>query len=160
MDQPFSIRRIEETDRDWLAKAVGGLDRVVSRGRLTEGVSRLPGLVAERDGRPQGYACLRIEGEQMEVVALESFEQWQGAGSALLDAARLEARRAGCRRLWLITTNDNLDAIRFYQRRGWEWVGFHRDAVTEGRKLKPEIDEVGAYGIPIRHEIEFEAPGS
>jgi Acetyltransferase (GNAT) family len=36
----------------------------------------------------------------------------------LLAAVAEEAVRRGARRLWLITSNDNLDALRFYQRRG------------------------------------------
>ena len=63
---------------------------------------------------------------------------------------------AGCRRLWLITTNDNLAALRFYQRRGFELVAVHRRAVAAARRLKPEIPLVGAHGIPIRDEIELE----
>ena len=49
-------------------------------------------------------------------------------------------------------------ALRLYQRAGWDWVGWHRDAVTEQRVLKPELPEAGAHGIPIRHEIELEYP--
>ena len=70
---------------------------------------------------------------------LHSLVRRAGVGPALLDGARAEAARAGCSRLWLITTNDNVEAIRFYQRCGWDWVGFHRDALTESRRLKPGI---------------------
>jgi ribosomal protein S18 acetylase RimI-like enzyme len=90
-------------------------------------------------------------------VVIRSIDQWEGVGTALIHAVEEEAERQGCRRAWLITTNDNREAIRFYQRRGWDWVAFHRDAVTRGRRLKPEISELGAFGIPIRHELEFEA---
>jgi hypothetical protein len=55
-----------------------------------------------------------------------------------------------------VTTNDNAPAIRFYQRRGWDLVALHRDAVNESRRLKPEIPATGVDGIPIRHELEFE----
>ncbi len=122
-------------------------------------MSALPGAIAERGGRPAGVVLWRIEDDELEVVAIWSLERRQGVGTKLLRAAEDEARRAGCRRAWLVSTNDNLDAIGFYQRQGWELVRLHRDAVTEGRKLKPEIAELGAYGIPIRHELEFEAPG-
>ena len=155
------VRPIRAGDRAWLADALRsewGSLAVVSRGRLTEDASRLPGLMAERDGRPAGYALLRIEGEAGEVVVLHSLVRRAGVGRALLDEARAEAARAGCSRLWLITTNDNLEAIRFYQRCGWDWAGFHRDALTESRRLKPEIPETGAHGIPLRHELVFEAP--
>jgi hypothetical protein len=58
--------------------------------------------------------------------------------------------------VWLVTTNDNLDALRFYQRRGLRLVAVHAGAVDEARRLKPEIARVGEYGIPIRDEIELE----
>lgn len=155
------VRAIEERDRGWIREAVAaawGSDRVVSRGRMTESLSASPGLVAEREGEPVGYTLVRVEAGELEVLALHSLREREGVGTALLETLESEARRAGCRRVWLVTTNDNLDAIRFYQRRGWRWVAFHRDAVIEARKLKPEIAEHGAYGIPIRHELEFEAP--
>ncbi len=155
------VRAIDSCDRGWIAEATiaaWGSDRVVSRGRLTENLSASPGLVAEHDGERAGFALVRVEAGELEVLALRSLREREGVGTALLSTLEVEARRAGCRRVWLVTTNDNLDAIRFYQRRGWRWVAFHRDAVIEARKLKPEIAELGAYGIPIRHELEFEAP--
>jgi GNAT superfamily N-acetyltransferase len=66
------------------------------------------------------------------------------------------ARAAGCRRLWLITTNDNLPALRFYQKRGFVLVRLHRGAVAGSRRLKPEIPLTGSEGIPIRDELELE----
>jgi GNAT superfamily N-acetyltransferase len=154
------VRPAGAEDRGWIADALRsewGSVAVVSRGRLTEDASALPGLVAELDGRAAGYAMLRLEGDAGEVVALHALERGAGVGSALLDGARAEAARAGCARLWLITTNDNVEAIRFYQRRGWDWVGFDRDALTASRRLKPEIPETGEHGIALRHEIVFEA---
>ena len=67
-----------------------------------------------------------------------------------------KAKLYRCKRVWLITTNDNSHAIRFYQKRGFEWVGFYKDSVQDSRKLKPEIPELGDDDIPIKHEIEFE----
>ena len=58
--------------------------------------------------------------------------------------------------MWLITTNDNLNALRFYQKRGFELVAVHRHAVDESRKIKPEIPLVGENGIPIRDELGLE----
>ena len=155
---PLAVRPVEERDRAWLREAVveeWGSDRVVSRGRLTEPVSACPGFVAELDGRPAGLALLAEREDGLEVVALLALEPRVGAGGALLAAVEQEAARRGVR-AWLITTNDNLEALRFYQRRGWEWVAFHRDAVTAARRLKPEIPQTGEHGIPIRHELEFE----
>jgi GNAT superfamily N-acetyltransferase len=153
------VRPIEERDRGWIGEALEahlGGRRQARRGRVDD-VSILPGFIAEEDGRPVGLVTLRFENDEMEVAALLAIDQWRGVGTALLEAASREAERAGCRRAWLITTNDNVDAIRFYQRRGWDWVALHRDAVAESRRrLKPEIGEIGSYGIPIRHELEFE----
>jgi ribosomal protein S18 acetylase RimI-like enzyme len=155
------LRSTRPGDRGWIGAAMRsewGSVAVVSRGRLTEDATELPGVVAELDGRPAGYALLRLEGDAGEVAVLHALERGAGVGSALLDAARAEAARAGCARLWLITTNDNVEAIRFYQRRGWDWTGFHRDELSASRRLKPEIPEIGAHGIPLRHELVFEAP--
>ena len=154
----ITTRPIEDGDRAWLAETLQawGMRRLVSRERLTEDASVLPGFLAEQDGERVGLVLVRVEAGELEVVAIEAPRQWHGVGTELLRAAEEEAVRRGCWRAWLITTNDNLDAVRFYQRRGWDWVGFHRNAVTRGRQLKPEIGEIGAYGIPIRHELEFE----
>jgi ribosomal protein S18 acetylase RimI-like enzyme len=156
--QTLSVRPVEDSDRDWLREtlAQSGHLRIVSRGRLTEDASTLSGLLAERAGTKVGYALVRIENDALEVVALEALTRRQGIGTALLAAAAGEARKAGCTRAWLITTNDNLDAVRFYQRCGWDLIALHRDSVTAGRKLKPELPDVGDYGLPIRHELEFE----
>lgn len=157
---PFSIDRVHGGDRRWLAEAVAETwvsDRVLSRGRLIAPVSGLPGFVARAGGCPIGFVLLRVGDDELEVVALRSLRERVGVGTALLEASRLEAARLGCRRTWLVTTNDNLPAIRFYQRRGWELVAFRRDFVTRYRHLKPELPEFGADGIAIRHELEFQA---
>ena len=75
----------------------------------------------------------------------------------MIEEAGQLARRQGYSRLWVITTNDNIDALRFYQRRGFCLVRVYRGAVDRSRaSLKPEIPAVGAYGIPLRDEIELE----
>jgi RimJ/RimL family protein N-acetyltransferase len=66
------------------------------------------------------------------------------------------AKEAGASRVWLITTNDNTDALRFYQKAGFRIVAVHQDAVALARRIKPEIPIMGENGIPIRDEIELE----
>ena len=56
----------------------------------------------------------------------------------------------------MIATNDNIRALRFYQKRGFDLVSIYRFAVNESRKLKPQIPLLGVDDIPILHEIEFE----
>ena len=78
---------------------------------------------------------------------------------ALIAAVKDIAGRAGCTRLWVITTNDNVDALRFYQRRGFTLAALHAGAVDESRaRLKPEIPVFGDHGIPLRDELELEQP--
>lgn len=60
-----------------------------------------------------------------------------------------------CARLWLITTNDNVGALVFYQKAGFRLVAVYPDAVNQARKLKPQIPLVAENGIPIRDEIEL-----
>ena len=78
---------------------------------------------------------------------------------------RVRAARGGgpdrARRAWLparglTTTNDNVDALRFYQRHGFRLVELRPGAVDAARRLKPEIPATGAHGIPLRDELELE----
>ena len=98
------------------------------------------------------------DGVETEVVTVDALESGRGVGSLLLDATGTLARRVGWRRLWLVTTNDNTPALRFYQRAGWDLVGFHRNALARSRVLKPSIPQMGLDSIPIRHELELELP--
>ena len=92
----------------------------------------------------------------MEILSLDSLSERRGIGTALLDEAVLAARKADCLRVMLVTTNDNLYALRFYQKRGFDMVRLIRNAVDAARNIKPEIPLTGMDGIPIRHEIELE----
>lgn len=97
-----------------------------------------------------------VQGDTLEILSLDSLRENQGIGSALVDLAVQEARDQKCRRVVLITTNDNIRALRFYQRRGFDMSNFYRNAMDLARKLKPGIPAVGENQIPLRHEIEFE----
>jgi ribosomal protein S18 acetylase RimI-like enzyme len=131
---------------------------MATRGRLVD-VSALPGFVAEDFGEWLGYATYELHDAELEVSVIESLAPGRGTGSALLAACVRAADSAGATRVWLITTNDNTVALRFYQRRGFVLVALRPGAVEEARRtLKPEIAETGADGIPMRDEIELELP--
>jgi GNAT superfamily N-acetyltransferase len=155
------VRRVTEDDRPFIREVViseFASTRVVSRGRVHDDASTLDGFIVESDGRPVGCGLwYEIDGDA-ELVVLVTTYRGAGAGTALLDAVIEYAREHGWTRLWLITTNDNTDALRMYQRAGWEWVDWHRNAVQDARALKPELPTTGAHEIPIRHEIELEYP--
>ena len=115
----------------------------------------LPTIVADDLA---GVLTYRIDGDAIEVVSIDASPPRSGVGTALLAAAAEIGRAAGARRLWLVTTNDNLDALRFYQRRGLRITAVSPGAVDASRRLKPQIPEIGAYGIPIRDELTLELP--
>jgi ribosomal protein S18 acetylase RimI-like enzyme len=152
-----TIRAFGDADVPWAERLIGGFGGRLQV-RLGSVVDPLacPGLVAERDGEPVGIVTYDADGDDVEVVYIEVTAKHQGVGTRLLDA--VEARTKG-RRLWLVTTNDNLDALRFYQRRGFRIAQVRPGAMDETRKtLKPSISEVGNFGIPIRDEIVLERP--
>ena len=146
-------------DDAWVAtslRSAWGSVLVARKGELHD-ASPLPGFVAELDGAPVGLALCAVRGPEFELASLWTGVEGRGVGSALVRRCVDEARAAGCRRLWLITTNDNVRAFGFYQRLGLDLCALHHDAVTESRRrLKPEIPLTGAFGIPLRHELEFE----
>jgi GNAT superfamily N-acetyltransferase len=151
------VRPAEPEERDVVSAFLEerGSARVARRGELVDaGVH--PALVAEEGGRLAGVLTYVLDGRACEVLTLHAVERWRGAGTALLGEVERIARAASCHRVWLITTNDNVDALRFYQRRGFRVAAVHPGAVDRSRaSLKPEIPEVGDHGIPLRDEIEL-----
>ena len=103
-----------------------------------------------------GLLTYILRGDECEITSLNSLQEGRGIGAALIDKAIQEAKERNCRRVCLITTNDNLQALGFYQKRGFELVAVHRGAVDESRKRKPSIPRIGANNIPLRDEIELE----
>lgn len=151
------VRRYRELDREWadqlLCDRFGGALQA-RRGELID-VLALPGFVAERDGRPVGLLTFRRDGRDCELGLVIAIEPHRGIGTALLEALRAEV--ADCERIWLVTTNDNLEALRFYQRRGFALSALRAGAVDDARtRLKPEIPPVGQFGVPLRDELELE----
>ncbi|WP_189336560.1 GNAT family N-acetyltransferase [Actinoplanes ianthinogenes] len=118
----------------------------------------LPALLAERDGTLAGLLTYHVEGDALEIVSLNAFTSGAGVGSALVAAAAEIARERGLTRLWVVTTNDNLDALRFYQRRGLRLAALAPGAVDAARAIKPSIPLVGDHGIPLRDELTLEMP--
>ena len=168
----FSIRPLERSDREWVAHFLDerwGTTQIVSRGKAVYG-HLLPGFMAERaaDGPgedapeatadPENIGLVTVHrGErECEITTLNSLTECVGVGSALVEAVEGWAREAGIERLWLVTTNDNLAALKFWQKRGYELVTVHRNAIADARRIKPQIPITGLHGIPIRDEIELE----
>jgi len=120
-------------------------------------MTRVNGFVwLEPDGVTiRGLVTYIIRDGVCEITSLDSKCENQGVGTALVELVKTRAREQGCTRLQLLTTNDNINAIRFYQKRGFDLAGVNLGAVDRARALKPEIPLVGQNGIEIHHEIEF-----
>jgi GNAT superfamily N-acetyltransferase len=115
----------------------------------------LPALIAWSGTERVGCLNYRVTGTSCEAVSLIATVPRIGAGTALLHAIRSRAAEQGLDRLWLITTNDNTEALAFYQRFGFDLVELRHNAVDAARELTPSIP-LQANGIPIRHELVLE----
>jgi ribosomal protein S18 acetylase RimI-like enzyme len=154
----MNIRRLTTNDlprlRQFWVEHWGG-EEMITRGNVYR-PEQLEGFVVEDENEWIGLLTFFIKDNECEVTSLDSLREGQGIGSALIDRAIEEARAKNCRRLFLITTNDNLNALGFYQKRGFEIVTVYRGAIHESRKRKPSIPLIGFNKIPLRDEIELE----
>jgi GNAT superfamily N-acetyltransferase len=151
------IRPVNEDDRpmlSWLVAELWGAEVVAVHGSMLR-PAELPGFIAERSGRVAGLLTYQVVGDMLEIVTLNAIDRRAGIGTALIEASAGTARRYGCRQIRLTTTNDNIDALRFYQRRGFRLAELRPGAVDRSRLAKPGIPRVGDYGIPLHDEIDL-----
>jgi N-acetylglutamate synthase-like GNAT family acetyltransferase len=158
MDSEIIIRPTSMSDRIWMRQFLEehwGGEKMVVRGTIVY-PAELPGFVAEHNGAVVGLVTYQIADDACEIISIDSMEPGMGIGTALLESVIWAATEADCDRLWLITTNDNLEALGFYQKRGFQLVALYPGAVDRSRMVKPSIPTIGESGIPIRDEIELE----
>ena len=139
---------VSEIIRGW------GSDIIVSRGK-TYKAGDLDGFLACDNGRITGLG-LYVLNDDCEIVLLETFIQKAGIGTQILRKIKEIAQDSMCKRIWLVTTNENINAIQFYQKRGFHISNIYLNAMEEARRIKPEIPKIAENGIEIRDEIEFE----
>lgn len=128
---------------------------MVTRDR-THRLGDLAALIAWAGAERAGAAIYRLGGDDAELLSLNAAPAGRGVGSALLAAIEETALQAGRRRLRLATTNDNVDALRFYQRRGYRLAALFPKAVDVARAVKPGIPAIGFHGTPIHDELVLE----
>jgi ribosomal protein S18 acetylase RimI-like enzyme len=153
----IQLRRITEHDLPRLRqiwKKNWGDEFMVIRGVVVR-PDNLEGFIAYNGPDCVGEITYTIHHDECEIVTLDSECEGQGLGTQLINAVVEEARKQDCRRVFLITTNDNLNALGFYQKRGFELVKINHGAVNEARKIKPSIPSIGMNNIPLRDEIEL-----
>ena len=155
----MQVRELRADEREWLRATLRERwadETVVGRGRAWR-QAELPALLAVDDaGEAIGLATWTVERDTAELVTLDALRRGEGAGRALVRAVVAAARAVGARRLRVMTTNDNVVALRLYQREGFRLTELRPGAVEQARALlKPSIPETGEDGIPIRDEIDL-----
>lgn len=155
----FKIRKTNEADKEWIRnflKNSWGSERIVSQNKIYY-PAKFPGFLAVKDKKYLGLIIYELKNKNCQILVIEAIAKYKGIGTSLIARVKKEAKRQKCKKLWLNTTNDNVDALRFYQRRGFSIKAIYPDAVTyERKKLKPEIPLIGDHSIPIKDEIELE----
>ncbi|TDY51282.1 acetyltransferase (GNAT) family protein [Alicyclobacillus sacchari] len=134
--------------REW------GGDTMISKGKVYF-LRDVAAVIAIRNGNRVGAATYVQHGNKCELLSINAITEGTGVGSALLRDVEERARTAGCEAVELITSNDNLQALRFYQRRGYRITAVYLGAIDEARVQKPSIPVIGYQGIPIHDEIEL-----
>ena len=135
--------------RQWLST------EMVLRGQVID-MTAVDGIAAFLEGQIVGLITWRPLGNALEILSLDSLLEGKGTGTRLVEKAVEFARKEGLGKVLVITTNDNLKAIGFYQKRGFDFARIYRNALDISRKIKPQIPMTGENGIPLKHEIEFE----
>jgi GNAT superfamily N-acetyltransferase len=155
----IKTREKEPEDQPWIEKILSerwGTVRVIVHDEIFD-AHLLPALVA---GENEGLATFRIQQTNQikfaELITLDAVTANQGVGTALIEALISRLRAEMVTVLRVTTTNDNLNALRFYQRRGFRITEVRPGAVDKSRCIKPSISLIGEYGIPIRDEIDLE----
>jgi GNAT superfamily N-acetyltransferase len=116
----------------------------------------LDAFIAWLNHEPVGAATTIIHSNHTcELMSLNAVVKGRGVGTILLEYVEQLASHNGCTAVKTITTNDNLQALKFYQKRGYRLAAFHRGAVDKARKEKSEIPLVGNHGIPLHDELEL-----
>jgi GNAT superfamily N-acetyltransferase len=143
-----------DDDEHWLSgfleREWGGTTMVVHDEEIP--MLPLPTLIA---GEREGIAIIR-DGDPADLVLLHVMSQNAGIGTALLTALSDHLRARGVKTLRVTTTNDNLEALRFYQRRGFRLRTLRSNAVEAARRLKPSIPLIAQNGIPISDALDLE----
>jgi ribosomal protein S18 acetylase RimI-like enzyme len=154
----YSIRDKLESDNAWLSdylKNSWGSSIVVTQGKIYRSED-LEGYIAESNNKVVGIGLFDISSNRCEIVVLESMIPKKGIGTRIVESIKQQAEKMNCDVLWLITTNDNTNAIMYYEKIGFKVTATYKDAIIKARKIKPEIPLIGNNGIEIKDEIKLE----
>jgi len=156
----FEIREIQKKDKlkiSTLLEKYWGSVNIIVKGNIYD-ASMLSGFIAyeKENNEILGFLTYIIENDKILLITLNSLKKGLGCGSALINKIEEYALFNNLKKIFLVVTNDNMSAIKFYQRIGFKLYALHKNSIVEARKLKPEIPILGLNSIPIRDEIELE----
>lgn len=154
----MECKRIDSRDRSLIntfIKQHWYSTTMIIRGKEID-MTKADGFYFSEEENIIGLITYIVYNDILEITSLNSLKENQGIGSKLIEAVIHEAKEKNIKKIVLITTNDNINAIKFYQKRGFDMAHLYRNALDISRKLKPEIPLIGENSIPLRHEIEFE----
>ena len=128
---------------------------MIIRGTIID-MTKVNGIIALENDEIVGLLTYTFSDTVCEITSLDSVVEGKGIGTSLINQIRNIAKEHNCAKIVVVTTNDNINAIRFYQKRGFDMARFYHNALDISRKIKPSIPLIGDNDIPLKHEIEFE----
>ena len=154
---PIRIREKTARDHAWITTLMlesWGSEQVVVLERIFHPL-QLPAYVATLDNERIGLITYHLDPPICEIITLNSLQPGLGCGTLLLNEVQKTALTNGCTMLRLFTTNDNLNALGFYQKYGFRLERLIKCGVEVDRKIKPEIPLSAENGVPIRDYLEL-----
>lgn len=129
----------------------GSTEMVISTGVYK--CDALDGFIVEEDNQIIGLVTYVVKENEMEIISLDSLQEGKGIGSSLMDKVEDIAKQKNIQLVSLVTTNDNLNALKFYQKRSYRITSIIPNGVDQARNLKPSIPLIGEHGIPLHDEL-------
>jgi N-acetylglutamate synthase-like GNAT family acetyltransferase len=157
--EQYAINTASKTDFEWIKELYTRTwsgDICVSRGKVQKVDDFTGGFVAETGGQNTMFITYTVTGPEVEITGIVSLKEKSGVGSALVKAVIEMAKKQKLKKVCLVTTNDNLNGIGFWQKRGFKLVKVYPGSMEYVRKIKPAVPLIGENGIPLRDELELE----
>lgn len=133
-----------------------GFKGMITPAQAYQDLSILGGFLAFEENKLIGQILLNYNNEECEIVELHTKNRGVGIGTELIKKSIEEAKEKKCKRIWVSTSNDNIDALKFYQKRMFFMCKIHENHFDKVRAKNPNFPKYGDYGILLKNQIELE----